>query len=480
LPQSSRYLLRVLLVSGALAIGLCISTQWQEHLPTMLLMAMPGRFINIIGMAFPAICLGVLHRHRPCLLAHAIVAALMFFLFLEVQRFERGWIHVPLPANMFFACAAAWLVMLRDGLPAASWRSAEYRPLRWLRWGGYAMIVELLVESALYRELPFGIALGGLLAALLLRGRVERLMQRCLSRADQCKVQNAKCKVETESRGSIIHQFAFCILHFALCILKLPDETTIERRLIRLLSAANFASLFGIGWLTIGPGLTMALALAFLGLWRLESPRGNLAQARLPRLATFRLVGVPAAALVMLLISAGLASRELAVQTVAAYRDLDDWNNHAVYAEASRGEGFLLSASTVRAMQLRTRRPVLLEGVALNQLPYVPESGPGMNEILKRVYGEDLFAWRPADWPRGGGLLRNSGRRLWEERSVADWQELAREFGFTDIITYADWRLKLPVAARADGLLLYRIPALQEIADNGAHRQTKNTEAQRH
>ncbi len=125
-------------------------------------------------------------------------------------------------------------------------------------------------------------------------------------------------------------------------------------------------------------------------------------------------------------------------------------------------DGFLLTGSNIRATQLRTRRPVLLEGPALNQLPYVPESGPSMNHILKHVYGEDLFAARP-DAPRGGGLTKESGRRLWEGRQLEEWQALAREFGFTQIVTYATWDLKLPLVAHTTKLRLYDVPGAEPL-----------------
>jgi hypothetical protein len=149
----------------------------------------------------------------------------------------------------------------------------------------------------------------------------------------------------------------------------------------------------------------------------------------------------------------------LGAQVVATYPTMSDWHNHAVYAGAHRGQGMLLTASNIRATQLRTRRPVLLEGPALNQLPYVPESGPSMNRVLRRVYGEDLLAAKPPDSPRGGGLDRESGRELWEAREPHEWQALAREFGFTQIVTYSTWKLKLPLVAREEKLSLYTIPS---------------------
>ncbi|HVW36970.1 MAG TPA: hypothetical protein VHB99_06680, partial [Pirellulales bacterium] len=62
------------------------------------------------------------------------------------------------------------------------------------------------------------------------------------------------------------------------------------------------------------------------------------------------------------------------------------------------------------------------------------------------------------DWVRCGGLMIDSGRRLWAERDVEEWIRLAREFGFTDVVTYADWTTKLPLMARNTKYALYHVP----------------------
>ena len=42
-------------------------------------------------------------------------------------------------------------------------------------------------------------------------------------------------------------------------------------------------------------------------------------------------------------------------------------------------------------------------------------------------------------------------------RTPGDWQIIMREFGVTDIVTPADWRLNLPVIATSDNYALYGI-----------------------
>jgi hypothetical protein len=215
----------------------------------------------------------------------------------------------------------------------------------------------------------------------------------------------------------------------------------------RWLEAAHAPCLWAIAAMMLGVPLAAALLLGWLALFVVPPSAGIF--RLMPGLRT-ALAGVSGTAVACL----------MALQAATAYLELPDWHNHPVYAAAHRGNGFLLTCSNLRALQMRTRRPVLLEGPALNQLPYVPESGPTMNRILKDVYGEDLFADRPYA-PRGGGLTKESGRELWEARSAEQWQALAGEFGFTQIVTYDTWNLKLPLVASAEKLRLYEVPVMQ-------------------
>ena len=144
-------------------------------------------------------------------------------------------------------------------------------------------------------------------------------------------------------------------------------------------------------------------------------------------------------------------------------RDAADWRNDPVFAQAFRGRGLLVTVAGVGNVQLRTRRPVLMEVSSLNQLPYVPESGPAMQRILQRVYGVDLLT-PPPDDRRRPGLAPETPRRLWEARTAEQWSALGDEFGFTEILTYRNWNLQLPVAARSQRLMLYRVPPTKPLS----------------
>jgi hypothetical protein len=115
-----------------------------------------------------------------------------------------------------------------------------------------------------------------------------------------------------------------------------------------------------------------------------------------------------------------------------------------------------LTAGDLHLIQLRTRRPVLLDGGGLDGLLYSLEAGPEMERILRDVYGIDLL--NPPKEARGAGRIPPiANRRVWESYSPEKWREIARDFHVTQVLTYPDWTLNLPIAAHSRRLLLYDI-----------------------
>jgi hypothetical protein len=149
---------------------------------------------------------------------------------------------------------------------------------------------------------------------------------------------------------------------------------------------------------------------------------------------------------------AAVASSEFgrAIAVRLADRTSDD-----VYAAAARRRGLLLTSSSLHLVQLATRRPVLLDGRAIDALLYVPDAVPEADRILQRVYGIDFQQVRRA---RRGYLGEETGRTLWESRTPDEWSAVANEFGVTDVLTDATWRLQLPIVASNAELVLYDIP----------------------
>jgi hypothetical protein len=163
-------------------------------------------------------------------------------------------------------------------------------------------------------------------------------------------------------------------------------------------------------------------------------------------------VSVPGVASLLLLVWAWLH-----VSSVG-WSGFGDARERAVFETAAEGKGLLLSGGDMLLVQLRSRRPVLLDGGGLDALPYSLEAGPAMDQILREVYGIDLF--HPPLQARGGGRVPPGvNRAVWERYSLDQWREIRRRYHVTQVLTNADWRLQgLPPLALSRWLKLNEIP----------------------
>jgi hypothetical protein len=134
-----------------------------------------------------------------------------------------------------------------------------------------------------------------------------------------------------------------------------------------------------------------------------------------------------------------------------------DRTNNVVLSAAAAGPGLLLTAGDAHLMQLRTRRPMLVDTGALDTIPYTPGSGPVLDRILRDIYGVDLF--EPPPEVRGEGrLLERSHKRAWEESSREKWREIRARYRVSQVLTPAGWQLDLPIVAGDRRYLLYALP----------------------
>jgi hypothetical protein len=134
-----------------------------------------------------------------------------------------------------------------------------------------------------------------------------------------------------------------------------------------------------------------------------------------------------------------------------------DRTSDVFFSEVEDGSGVLLVAGDLHLIQLRTRRPVLVDSGALDTMMYSLETGAAMQDILREAYGLDLHI-PPPEAIGAGRIPPQSHRASWENYSPDKWREIRRRFGVTQVLTYADWRLKLEPLTQSRRLLLYDIP----------------------
>jgi hypothetical protein len=133
---------------------------------------------------------------------------------------------------------------------------------------------------------------------------------------------------------------------------------------------------------------------------------------------------------------------------------LKDYTNDPFWTELSRREGLILTGSNVKFIQLKSRCPILLDGSAFDYLPYLPETGNAIVDILKIVYGVNFFS-REDPYRGGGGLMRDEGRLVWESRTRLEWLNLMEQYKFSTVVAYDDWTIDLSLIARGEGLAAY-------------------------
>ncbi len=126
-----------------------------------------------------------------------------------------------------------------------------------------------------------------------------------------------------------------------------------------------------------------------------------------------------------------------------------------VLIAAARREGPLITSSNLHLIQVATRRPILLDGGALDALIYAPEAAPETDWILRAVYGVRL---RDIQQSGVAWLPEQTARSLWESRTGADWRAIRHTYAATDILTYSGWQLQLPIVAASADLTLYGLP----------------------
>ncbi len=391
-----RFLMGTLAISAALGVSLALSTHWREHLPTQVVMAMPGRYINVIAQVFPALVLGLVARYRWHPTIYALQGGLMAYVALRVFRNDTH-LYVPEVRHVLLMAAAttmgcAWQ-LARNG-------SEPSRALRLLRH----------------------------LAALILLG------------------------LAFWPAPHDWHVSATYLLGVAAIYLPAPVQRLLDRDPIRSLVTAvtavggGCAAMEVLGWQPT-VGLCLALLAAWVVRWAL---RGGQARSLL-RPLRFAAAGGACCLAVATLGSATFAD------LAKGYKAIHVWQSDPLLARVHEGSGLVVIAPGVRGMQLRTGRPVLLG--PLNQLPYVPESAPAMNNILQRLHNDDLLKPRPSDYvPEPGGIVRSASRDLWQARSPAAWRALAEEFGFTQVVVRPDWQLQLSLVAQSNLWALYAVP----------------------
>jgi hypothetical protein len=452
--QPVAFLCRVIVVATAVSlVGGLITWLPPELVPSYVMMFMPGRYVNMTILLFPALLIGMLTNEalRNDRRFQIMIVTLATFAAAGWVGTFPGW-GAMLPGGTVRALLAKAALLLLC-LAGAAWflSSVERRD----RSFGVLGVLESASPATRFALLTAGVLVS-------LSGTIPIIA------------------IEIFMRGRVVALAILLVAALPMGMLALKVLRDDRKFQIAVVTLATFATVsWGGTWLGGGAGLPessplviLASALLLLiplgGSARLVAASGRSDQS-------FSALGIlgsasPGARLALLTACALVLYPRTIPATAAEVRGLTparilgsneflDRTNDDFYRAASAGEGLLVSTNADFLISLKTRRRLFFDPGALDGFTMVPESGPTLNPFLQDVYGVDLLSVPPEEFRNAGVILPALHRRLWEERTEEEWVLLRRRWGISDVITPAVWRLDLPIVAEGHDRTLFEIPS---------------------
>jgi len=181
--------------------------------------------------------------------------------------------------------------------------------------------------------------------------------------------------------------------------------------------------------------------------WRGVRPR------ELPRLDRFLSAATACAISATILLEIPVAFRGHPRRAAAVASPSTD----AAIAAASEIDGVIAVAPAVENAQAMTQRPLVLDPMALDMLPYALAGAPEVERILADLYGIEFFD-PPGSALRQGVVPYGRAKTIWESRAQVGWLATASRIGFTHVLAPSEWTIDLPLVAKSGVYALYRVP----------------------
>ena len=139
---------------------------------------------------------------------------------------------------------------------------------------------------------------------------------------------------------------------------------------------------------------------------------------------------------------------------------IDDCRSPSVFfkLQETNWKGLTVAPAGLAMMVHRhAHKPVLLGASGFDFVPYLPQTGTQVRDIIELVYGQDFRNPSP-QFRNQGNLMREMGREHWAKLSSSEWNELARKFCFGAIIAPSDWAIQLTPSMNENDVRLYVLP----------------------
>ena len=452
--QPVGFLCRVIVVATAVSLlGGLITWLPPDWVPSYVLMFMPGRYVNMTILLFPALLIGMLAQEalRNDRRFQITIVTLATFAAVSWAGTFLGW-GGGLPAGSVRAILASTLLLLLC-LAGAAWllaaagaRDRSFGVLGIL--GSASPVVRLVLLTAGVLMLYSG-TIPATAIEIFMRGRYVTMAILLVAALPIGLLALNVLRKDRAFQIAIVTLTTFGAVSWAGTRLGWDAGLPASSGLVILASALLLLlSLAGANRLVATSGGSDR-SFGVLGIMGSASPG-----ARLALLTACALVFYPGT------IPATAAEiRGLTPSRILRSNELLDRTNDNFYRAVSAREGLLVSTNADFLISLKTRRPLFFDPGALDGFAMVPESGPMLNPFLAAVYGVDLLSIPSEEFRNAGVIPPALHRQLWEERSAREWVVLRSRWGITDVIAPAVWQLDLPIVARGQGRTLFEIPS---------------------
>ena len=152
----------------------------------------------------------------------------------------------------------------------------------------------------------------------------------------------------------------------------------------------------------------------------------------------------------------------LSVRTIPECSNIsiDDCRSPPVYRkfQETKWQGLTVAPAGLAMMIHRhAHKPVLLGASGFDFVPYLPQTGTQVRDIIELVYGQDFRNPSP-QFRNQGNLMQEMGKAHWAKLTNAEWNELARKFCIGAIIAPSDWTIQLTPNTDENNVRLYVLP----------------------
>lgn len=145
---------------------------------------------------------------------------------------------------------------------------------------------------------------------------------------------------------------------------------------------------------------------------------------------------------------------------IMSHKRTQNFQNDSLYKYIHNESYFLLTAPSVKHMQLRVGRPVAIELDTIDDLIYNPYLIKETASVVSDLYGIN-FLQPYRQFRNQISLLDDHVKAKWERWDTDKWGEIYKKYKISHVIVPKSWILDLTVVTRTDKYYIYLLPKVK-------------------